>query len=143
MSDVSVQSVGSKNVLGRKPSKAIQKGAIIGACTGGAISGAISAIANKSLKLLKQDEFCKQVGESMIRAIDKCIIENTSGDTYANLVNNINYLDRIELAHKELKKAIPVFVLKVAGIGLAIGAGIGLIVKLVKDNKAKKQAEKA
>lgn len=128
MPEVSVQP--NKNVFEKKVDNTVKKTGLIGAGIAG-IGTAIKSIKDfKNLKPLAEDAFYNS---------NKKLLKNIDPEGFKNSYKE--YLTGFEQGLKDIKKAIPLHVLKRTAIGLAVGAAIGFIVKKVKDGKAQKTAE--
>lgn len=137
----SANSTTRKNIF-KKDTPQAPKSVVTGAAIGGAV-GAVSQLAWVGAlmpKQLTQDEFTKQfaerVPENVKSSLDPEQFAKQAKEAYESYVKTFG--EQIS----KIKKQIPSSVLKSAGALAVVGAGIGVLVHLLKKSKANKE-EKA
>lgn len=120
----------------KKPDNSVRNGALIGAGVGLVPGALFSAGVINMCKPEAKDVFLK----NMQANFDKNGMREAGVEHIKKYGEELykKHLDACSNAIKECKKAIPKNLAITAGIGLAIGVGIGFLVKKIKENKAEK-----
>ncbi len=137
---VSANGDSSRNILGLKLDSTIQKGATIGAYTGAAVGLGASALDYSCAKIAipsDKDAFVKSMHNDAKQIYGE-LDSNSLNEVTKHAEEQFSYLaKKSDDLIKDIKKAIPSKVGKFAGIGLVIGAGVGLLIKFIKGNSKK------
>lgn len=135
-----VNTNGAQNVSEKKKMDPALKGALIGGGIGAATQGAWSAYIFKDAKNMigTQDTFIKNAVDEVSASFKDLGIKAPDGAIAKATENGKEAFKRAQNTLSQIKKAIPKHIAISALVIGGIGAGIGLIVKAVKNNKAEK-----